>query len=70
MMEYTFRIFAAEEISGPVTVIEDKLFSQSTKILSCSEIAEYIIWPSQFYKESSNTSRALIKLGIEVHEPE
>ena len=35
MMEDTFCIVTFEAISGPVTVVEDKLFSQSTKILSC-----------------------------------
>ena len=70
MMEETFRIVEIKAIYGPVTIVEDKLFSQLKKFMSCSEIAEYSIWFYQFYKESSKASRALMQLVIEVNEPE
>ena len=56
----------AAEITGPVTMIEDKLFVDSTKIQSCSVISDSSTWTSQVYHNYLKSKRALIQLGIEV----
>ena len=65
-MENQFSIVDAAEITGPVTMIEDKLFVDSTKIQSCSVISDSSTWTSQFYHNSLKSKRELIQPGIEV----
>ena len=65
-MENQFRIVDVAAITGPVTIIEDKLFVDSTKIQSCSVISDSSTWTCQFYHNYLKSKRALIQLGIEV----
>ena len=65
-MENQFRIVDVTAITGPVTIIEDKLFVDSTKIQSCSVISDSSTWTSQFYHNDLKVNRSLIHIGIEV----
>ena len=65
-MENQFRIEDVTAITGPVTIIEDKLFVDSTKIQSCSVISDISTWTSYFYHNYLKAKRALIQLVIEV----
>ena len=65
-MKSQFLIVDVAAITGPVTIIEYKLFVDSTRIQSCSVISDSSTWTSHFYHNSLKEKRALIQIGIEV----